>query len=134
MRIASAKSSCINSFQLWDYFNLKCDVGDKINILVTGLLVFTCFIFTNQIPSRIFQLFTLNVSTAGNMKCPKKYVKEEFIMWWNMHFFRNAPKSKMFIFGSFSVFKIKWEKWGISKKTSVEKWGISKKNAYAITW
>ena len=61
MRIASAKSSCINSFQLWDYFNLKCDVGDKINILVTGLLVFTCFIFTNQIPSRIFQLFTLNV-------------------------------------------------------------------------
>ena len=32
------------------------------------------------------------------MKCPKTHVKEEFIMWWNMHFFRNAPKSKMFIY------------------------------------
>ena len=32
------------------------------------------------------------------MKCLKKYVKEEIIMWWHMHFFRNAPKSKMFIF------------------------------------
>ena len=61
------------------------------------------------------------------MKCPKKHVKEEFIMWWHMHFFRNAPKSKMFIFGSFSVFRIKREKWGISKKKSIEKWGISKK-------
>ena len=28
----------------------------------------------------------------------KKHVKEEIIMWWHMHFFRNAPKSKMFIF------------------------------------
>ena len=32
------------------------------------------------------------------MKCLKKHVKEEIIMWWHMHFFRNAPKSKMFIF------------------------------------
>ena len=28
----------------------------------------------------------------------KKHVKEEIIMWWYMHFFRNVPKSKTFIF------------------------------------
>ena len=30
-------------------------------------------------------------------------------------FFRNAPKSKMFIFGSFSLFRIKWEKFNWSR-------------------
>ena len=30
-------------------------------------------------------------------------------------FCRNAPKSKMFIFGSFSVFRIKWEKFNWSR-------------------
>ena len=57
----------------------------------------------------------VNLYTGGHMKCPKKYVKEKFIMWWHMHFFRNAPKSKMFIFGSFSVFRIKWEKFNWSR-------------------
>ena len=63
------------------------------------------------------------------MKCPKKYVKEELIMRLNMNFFRNAPKSKMLIFGSFSVFKIKWEKWGISKKNEHRKVGHFEKKA-----
>ena len=38
-------------------------------------------------------------STGGIMKCPKKHVKEEFIMWWHMHFFEMPQNRKC----SFSI-------------------------------
>ena len=64
----------------------------------------------------------------GNMKCPKKYVKEEFIMWWNMHFFSKCPKIEDVHFRFFFCFQNQMGKMGhFKKKTSVEKWGISKK-------
>ena len=40
---------------------------------------------------------------VGNMKCPKKQLKEFFSCDNNCIIIWNAPKSKTFIFGSFSV-------------------------------
>ena len=47
----------------------------------------------------------------------------------------NAPNSNKFIFGPFPIsksmvwfFRIRWEKWGISRFSNIKKWGISRKN------
>ena len=87
------------------------------------------------------------------MKCPKKHVKEDFVMWelfHNLFEFQTLkyPKIEKFHFRFFFYCKIDhvlifwiaplfyvrifpiwfWnrEKWGISKKSNIKKWGNSK--------
>ena len=74
------------------------------------------------------------------MKCPKKHVKNCVFTSWHMHFL-NTPKSKNFIFGSFSALKFyhvfqisesdrkngafRKSTWSISKKKRNRKWNSS---------
>ena len=87
-------------------------------------------------------------NTGGYLKCPKKYVEDVFCTWWHMQKFLKCPKiepihfrffpcftvvfleiwcSKILKCPIFPIFRIRWEKWGISGKTNRKKWGISRK-------
>jgi len=100
-----------------------------------------------------FERLRNSTNTGDTMKCPKKHVKEIFLSCdGNCIYFWNAPKSKDFNFGQFSVwkpshvlfprnaslwiaqkswnapiFRTRWETWGISKISNDWKWGISRK-------
>ena len=45
-------------------------------------------------------------STRGIMKCPKKHVKENFVMWWHFLNFLKSPKIEEFHFRFIFCFKI----------------------------
>ena len=36
--------------------------------------------------------------TKGNMKCPKKHVKDDFVVWWHLHIYLKYPKIEEFYF------------------------------------
>ena len=84
------------------------------------------------------------------MKCPKKHVKDDFVMWLHLPIYLKCPKIEEFHFRFWNwsrakylkcptflwskylkccpIFPIwfwKWEKWGISNISNIEKWGIS---------
>ena len=50
--------------------------------------------------------FNFEVHTRGIMKCPKKYVKENFVMWWHFLIFLKCPKIEEFHFRFIFCFKI----------------------------
>ena len=39
------------------------------------------------------------------MKCPKKHLKEDFVMWWHLHFYFKCPNIEGFQFRRFFCFK-----------------------------
>ena len=55
--------------------------------------------------------------TRGNMQCPKKPLKEYFLMWWHLNFYLKCPKIEKFHFWSLLLFGNKILRfWGISHK------------------
>ena len=46
------------------------------------------------------------VYTESNMECPKKYVKDDFFMWWHLHFYLKCPKIEELNFRCFCCLKI----------------------------
>ena len=79
-------------------YKLRVSPYHSINRTLTVHLIYITKFPTNFLKNR------LTSDTGTNMKCPKKQVKDDFVMW--CPFIWIAPKSKNFIFGSFSVLKL----------------------------
>ena len=53
-----------------------------------------------------FKIFKAQSVTRGIMKCPKKHVKEDFVMWWQFLNFLKCPKIEEFHFRFIFSYKI----------------------------
>ena len=105
------------------------------------ILKMACF-WLNTWYSNFCAIFKEN--TGNNMKCPKRHLKDDFVMWWHLHFILKCPKIKEFHFRFLFCLKIDqvllsemphfldleifelshfsyWEKWSIGKNGAFQK-------------
>ena len=73
------------------------------------ILKMACF-WLNTWYSNFCAIFKEN--TGNNMKCPKKHVEDDFVMWWHFYFILKCPKIEEFHFR----FLFWLRNWGISEK------------------
>ena len=77
----------LNHFPVFGFFPRFTYRGEKL--------------FSSFRPSMLVTIFGCwwqNFDTGGNMKCPKKHAKDDFVMWWNLPIYLKCPKIEEFHF------------------------------------